>query len=240
MAVRSILTRFPTYVARCAGAAALTACAPLAALAKPAPDAKAYDIPGQDLESALILFGRQSGIDIIYDRSILSGLRSSPLKDSVMPPLAIATMVQGTGLRYRFTSATAVVILEGGQRKDVAGREDNPTANVPQLALDRLRVTSGRMIGAAARIDYRPFGQIVQSAITRRLQEDRHTHGRRFDTRLAVHLDPAGVIRRLSVERSTGDAGLDRDIIRILDGAPMLAIPPAAMPQPIWFEIVAR
>lgn len=204
---------------------------------------RSYDIPAQDLEMALLAFSRQSGIDIVYDRPVLEGLRSTPLAGEFSAPVAIATLLRDSHLSHRFTSATAVLILRAGQGSTDGGTmrgRESERHTAPQLLLDRLRVTAAPVIIGARRTDYRPFGQIVQSAITRQLQNAPRTQGRRFQTRLAVRIDTHGIIRHLSVEQTTGDAALDGEIVRLLQDAPMPAIPPEGMPQPIWFEIVAR
>lgn len=200
-----------------------------------------YDIAAQDLETALLTFSRESGIDIVYDRVVLQGRRSAALAGTFAPPVALATLLSASGLAHRFTSATAVLILQrGGMRAaDAPGREGGGSAGAPQITLDRLRVTATPRIGMT-RTDYRPFGQIVQRAIMRQLQAAPQTQTRRFQTRLAVRLDPQGVIRQLIVERSTGHVALDREIVLLLEGATMPESPPVGMPQPIWFEIVAR
>lgn len=210
----------------------------------PAPAEREYDLPAQDLEAALLSFGRQSGVDIVYERAILRGLRSAPLKGVFAPPVAVATLLRGTGLEHRFTSMTAVLVVRPAARgqadvtKDVSAGAGG-RAGAPQIVLDRLRITARPMIGRP-RPDYQPYGQIVRNQITRQLFETPGIRGRRFETRLAVRLDPVGVIRWLAVKRSTGDTVLDEAIVRALEGASMPIPTPEGMPQPIWFEIVAR
>lgn len=202
---------------------------------------RTYDIPAQDLEKALLAFGRISGIDIVYEPAVLKGMRSEPLQGRFAPPLAIATLLHGSGLAHRFTSATAVLILRGGTH--VAGEADPSTplasGGRPQLALSRLKVTAARMIGQP-QVDYRPFGHVVQQTIMRRLQDHPATHNRRFEARLSVRIDAHGVIRTLHLQSGAGNAALDGEVLRALDGMQLPAIPPPDMPQPVWFEIVQR
>lgn len=227
---------------------ALLAAAALAALFAPAASAatppgstqeRGYDLAAQDLEAALLAFGRTSGIDIVYDSAILRGLRSAPLKGRFAPPIAVATLLRGSPLVHRFTSATAVLIVRAGADRPSGS---NPDISAPlgraQLTLNRLRVTAGLIIGKPP-VDYRPFGQIVQGTIMRRLQ-DSPVQARRFQARLAVRIDDQGMIRPLGMQAGSGDAQLDKELLRILNGLALPEVPPAGMPQPIWFEIVQR
>ncbi|WP_158299006.1 TonB family protein [Sphingomonas psychrotolerans] len=202
---------------------------------------RSYDIPAQALEAALLTLGRQSGIDVLYQHGVLDGLTSAPLRGDFSPPAAVATLLRSTGLRHRFTSATAVLILPAalpatsGETARAA-----PDGNAPRLVLDRLRVTTARVIGSPAARDYRPFGQTIRTAISRQLQQDPRTSKRQFKVRIAIELDARGVIHGLRVQRGSGQARLDRDIAQVLNGASMPGPPPAGLPQPIWFEIDAK
>jgi TonB family protein len=210
---------------------------PLSAMAQQ----RGYDIPAQALEAALLTLGRQSGIDVLYQRGVLDGLMSAPLRGDFSPPAAVATMLRGTGLRHRFTSATAVLILPAALPATSAeSARTAPGGNAPRLVLDRLRVTAARMIGGTAARDYRPFGQTIRTAISRKLQEDPRTSKRQFKVRIAVELDDHGVIRSLRVQRGSGQVRLDRHITEVLNGTSMPVPPPPGLPQPIWFEIDAR
>lgn len=226
---------------------ALLAGAALAAMPSPAAAApstgsapeREYNLAAQDLEAALLAFGRTSGIDIVYDSSILRGLRSAPLNGRFTPPIAVATLLRGSPLVHRFTSGTAVLILRAGaDPSSGSANEGDASLGRAQLTLNRLRVTTGRMIGKPA-VDYRPFGQMVQSTIMRRLQ-DSPVQTRRFQVRLAVRIDDHGVMRPLGTQAGSGDALLDKHLLQILTGLALPEAPPEGMPQPVWFEIVQR
>lgn len=201
-----------------------------------------YDIPAQDLETALLKLGRQSGIDILYERDVLAGLRSAPVQGELTPQAAVARMLAGAPLAHRFTSASAVLILpaRGTASASIAGHAASAITTTPRLVLDRLQVKAERVIGQPPAQDYRPFGQLVRSTIARRLQDDPRTRGRAFNIRLAVAMDPQGVVRDPLVRRSSGTARLDRAIVSVVSGTSLSEPPPPGMPQPIWLEIVAR
>lgn len=199
-----------------------------------------YDIPAQDIETALLTLGRQSGIDILYERDALAGLRSAPIRGELTPQAAVARMLANAPLVHRFTSATAVLILpaRGTAPATAVGSAASPAT--PRLVLDRLQVRAERVVGQQPGPDYRPFGLLVRSTIARRLQDDPRTRGRPFNVRLAVAMDPQGVIRDPLVRRSSGTERLDRAIVSVVSGTTLPEPPPTGMPQPIWLEIVAR
>lgn len=202
---------------------------------------RTYDIPAQDLETALLAFSRISGIDIVYDPAVLQGARSEALRGRFAPPLAVATLLRGSGLGHRFTSASAVLILRGGELRP--GNEPAfpsvASAGRTQLALGRLKVTAPQVVGRP-HADYRPFGYVVRSTILRRLQDHPMTRKRRFQARLSVRIDAQGVVHPLRLESGAADAALDGEVLRALDGLQLPEGPPQAMPQPVWFEIVQR
>lgn len=231
-------------VALCTGISVAVTAMPGAAIARLAQGQIAtrdYDIPAQNLETALLELGRQSGIDILYERDVLAGLRSAPVRGELTPQAAMARMLAGAPLTHRFTSATAVLVLPvRGSGPAVPVNNDAAAATAPRLVLDRLHVKAERLIGQSREPDYRPFGQLVRSTIARRLQDDPRTRGRAFSVRLAVAMDPQGVIRDPLVRRSSGTDRLDRAIVSVVSGTSLPEPPPTGMPQPIWLEIVAR
>lgn len=229
-------------IALCVGIAISAAATP--AVARPAQGQVAvrdYDIPIQDLETALLKLGRQSGIDILYERDVLAGLRSAPVRGELTPQAAVARMLVNAPLVHRFTSATAVLILPArATGATTVPGSSTMAAAAPRLMLDRLQVRAEPVIGQRPGPDYRPFGYLVRSTIARRLQDDPRTRGRTFNVRLAVAMDPQGVIRDLLVRRGSGTDRLDRAIVSVVSGTTLPEPPPAGMPQPIWLEIIAR
>ncbi|HEX7853768.1 MAG TPA: TonB C-terminal domain-containing protein [Sphingobium sp.] len=246
MAVGTNLARYVVAIgpALCRPVAvlALLAIAPTAPAmaADPSPYAERhYDIAAQDLETALLAFSRVSGVDIVYDRAVLRGQRSALLRGSFAPPIAVATLLRESGLAHRFTSATAVLIQRPGSTERMGGHDAQARSGIQQLVLDRLRISTGRMIGKP-RTDYRAFGEVVQSTIMRHLQDNPPVQARRFQARLAVQIDPQGVIRQLHVESGSGNPMLDEELTGLLNGMALPRTPPEGMPQPVWFEIVQR
>lgn len=206
----------------------------------PASDRRRYDIASQPLDRALMELGTVSRIDILYENGVVDKKRSHAVAGNLTEREAIAVMLQGTGLSFRFTSLNAVLVFPPERPPEPGVDAWVKAEGPPRLVLDTLRVTAPPMIGTPSRARFEPFGRTVQAAINQRLQNDPRTSARPFRVRLTVEIDAAGLVRRPTIIHSSGDEKLDRDIRQVLDGARMPAPPPADLPQPVWFEVAAR
>jgi iron complex outermembrane receptor protein len=80
-----------------------------AAAAQPAAERRiGFHIGAQDLNGALIGFAQQAGVQVLYDSSRVEGLRSTAVDGEMTPGAALARLLAGTGLTYRFTSPDTV------------------------------------------------------------------------------------------------------------------------------------
>ena len=72
--------------------------------------ARTYDIPAQPLESALVVFGRQSRLQVTAEADLVAGRRSSAVSGSLAAGEALSHLLAGTGLTFRFVGPSAVRI----------------------------------------------------------------------------------------------------------------------------------
>lgn len=203
-------------------------------------DRRRYDIAAKPLDRALTELGTVSRIDILYENGVVDGKRSHAIAGSFTEREAIAAILQGTGLSFRFTSLNAVLVFPPERPPEPGMDAWVKAEGAPRLVLDTLRVTASPMIGTSSRARFEPFGRTVQAAINQRLQNDPRTSARAFRVRLTIEIDATGLVRRPTIIHSSGDEKLDRDIRIVLDGARMPASPPEDLPQPVWFEVLAR
>lgn len=97
---------------------------------------RSYDIPAQDLGAALEAFGRQSGKDIMFDRTIMAGKRSKAINGPLDAATALRRLLEGTGFSVRDINNNAVVV----ERK---------AAKKPEIeAVSDIVVTGSRIRGA--------------------------------------------------------------------------------------------
>lgn len=79
-----------------------------------------FNIPAQDMASALETFGRQSGRDIMFDRGQVANLRSNAVRGSLEPGEALRRLVNGSGLLVNAPN-TATFVVGRGSGEAVAG-----------------------------------------------------------------------------------------------------------------------
>lgn len=97
----------------------------------PQADDRSFDIPAQPLARALSAFYRQSGIQVSQASGAVNGnVTTVAVKGRFTPQQALAQMLGGTGVAYRFTGNRAAVI-GGGQKVDGIPAEDGATVLGP-------------------------------------------------------------------------------------------------------------
>ncbi|WP_438275361.1 TonB-dependent siderophore receptor [Nitrobacter sp.] len=69
-----------------------------------------FAIPPQPLAGAISAFSRVTGLDVVGDGGIARGVRSPGVSGHLTPRQALARLLEGTGLGYRFTNASTVAI----------------------------------------------------------------------------------------------------------------------------------
>ncbi len=112
--------RYLGYRAATALFAASSALSVVSAQAQPQTSAltssaqRVFTIPEGPLSAALVAFGRQAGVQISYVPSIASGLTTTGVSGSLTPNAALAQLLAGSGLSYRFSGARTVLIEKPG------------------------------------------------------------------------------------------------------------------------------
>lgn len=76
--------------------------------------AQPFDLPPGDLETALIGFSRQSGIQLLYSSELVAGQRTAGLQGDYTPEEALRLLLDHTGLQYRVSGPGAVTLQPAG------------------------------------------------------------------------------------------------------------------------------
>ncbi|MPT47150.1 MAG: TonB-dependent receptor [Sphingobium sp.] len=71
---------------------------------------KNFNIPAQAVKSAMPLFARQSGVQILFPYDQVEGLRTKAITGSMTPQSALKKMIAGTGLNINITSANSIAL----------------------------------------------------------------------------------------------------------------------------------
>lgn len=84
---------------------------PAPALAQQAPsETRSFDIPAQPLPDALVLFGRQAGLEVSAESANTRGRTTQGVTGDLSPAEALSRLLTGTGLTFRWISGGAVMI----------------------------------------------------------------------------------------------------------------------------------
>ena len=78
-----------------------------------------FDIPAQDLNAALLAFAARADLQLVYDVSLVDGLRSAPVSGNYTPRDALGRLLSGTGLRFSFTGLDTVSLSSGENGKNL-------------------------------------------------------------------------------------------------------------------------
>lgn len=79
----------------------------------PAEQVKSFDIPPQALASALTAFARQSGLQVSADAALVRGATTRGVVGTLTASRALAELLAGTGLVFRFSDARTVTLDAG-------------------------------------------------------------------------------------------------------------------------------
>lgn len=122
-----------------------------------------FNVPAGPLNRALTAFGRQAGLQVTYLTSIGAGKTSPGISGPATREQALARILQGTGLSYRFTNATTVAISEqaasGGGGASVAGAIALDTIDVqgaanPNSTMTVPPVYAGGQVASGGRVGF--------------------------------------------------------------------------------------
>ncbi|WP_083274795.1 TonB-dependent receptor [Novosphingobium resinovorum] len=94
-----------------------------------------FDIPAQPLASAINMFGRQSGLQVTADATLVNGVRSQAIQSEMPALTALSHMLYGTGITWRM-AGNAVVLIAAPRGADGA------------VQLGSVRVEAASMDGA--------------------------------------------------------------------------------------------
>ncbi|GGE52025.1 hypothetical protein GCM10007276_31370 [Agaricicola taiwanensis] len=123
----------------------------------------AFNIPAGPLSNALVVFGRQAGLQVSYLPEIAAGRQAAAVSGTVTPQEALSRLLQNSGLTWSFTGAGTVTITDRSAPSNGAVNTDG------SLLLDVIDVT-GRSGSAPADV---PFETPGSSAHISREQIDR-------------------------------------------------------------------
>lgn len=188
-------------------------------------EAKAFNIPAQPLAQALPAFAKTTGLQMMYDATLVPGRRSSPVSGAMSPRSALALLLKDTGLSARFTSAGAVVIYASA---------------MSGVTLNPLTAVAAPVVGRDA-IDpvFLAYAQVVRRRIADELRGETELTDKGYRIGLRLWMDDGGRPMRVEILSGSGDAERDRRFLDLAK-ATTFPVPPPRLPQPMRIEFVVR
>ncbi len=105
-----------------------------------AQEAISYAIPAGPLDNAIARFGAASGLQVLYTSAVTAGLQSPGVSGTLPPEEALAQLLAGSGLSYRFNGPNSVTLIGADAQ---AGAADAPAEG--GTVLDTIVVTGGKL-----------------------------------------------------------------------------------------------
>ncbi|MFH0297638.1 TonB-dependent outer membrane receptor [Bradyrhizobium sp. 31Argb] len=183
-----------------------------------------FDLPAQQLASALETFSAVTGVVVLYDGNLALGRTSVEVKGELSSEVALQRLLRGSGLVARYTADEAIVIVPGAPEPAIAR---SPSA-IARAAL----ANRGR--------DEQSYFSLLQAGIGRALCSTART--RPGDYRLAMKfwIGPAGEVMHPVLLSSTSDPDRDAAILDAVAAASIGEPPPAGLAQPFTFVMLPR
>lgn len=220
------MTQVAISVAVLLGAFLLFACASLAVARSDADtllnssERLSFDIPAQPLAQALKVYGQRSDLSVLLDGA--DPQRPMPaVRGEMTRTQALAALLEGSGLQAYYLDNRSIVIRLPDSKPGRAPSGQRP------LNLSHI---SGVRDGAH---DYSAYVTRVQQTVRNALCSRPLTRPGGYRLAMQLWLNPDGQVERVHLLGSTGQAGRDTAIRRVLDKLAMGVAPDAGLPQPL-------
>ena len=102
----------------------------------------AFNIPAQELDSALVAFAEQSKMQIVVQAAVLRGLKTSGVAGDYSTNEALNSLLNKSGLQYRFTGANTIAVVQTAQAAEPAPIKEEAKSAPPAVQLEEVIVTA--------------------------------------------------------------------------------------------------
>lgn len=183
-----------------------------------------FDLPAQQLASALEAFSAVTGIVVLYNGNLTVGRTSAEVKGELSSVAALQRLLKGSGLVARYTADDAIVV--------VPAPPDPATARPPAAIAKAALANRSR--------EEQDYLSLLQAGVSRALCSTMRT--RPGDYRLAMKfwIGTAGKIINPILLDSTNDPDRDAAILDVMSRASIDEPPPPELAQPLTFVMLPR
>src|SRR5580692_4683059 len=112
--------------------------------------ARNFNIPAEDLKTALDAYGAQAGVQLMYPEDAVRGARSNGVKGDLPMEAALSRLLSGTGFSAHRAPSGAIGIMRDEPRADeqpLTHIAAAPVASASGTALETVTVTSSKIGG---------------------------------------------------------------------------------------------
>jgi hypothetical protein len=192
-----------------------------------------FNIPAQPLASALQAFSQTSGVEVLYESKIVSGLHSVTVAGDLTQEAALQMLLGGHEITVRYTSRNAITLAVPQASNDLP--PTNPLVTT-DLVLGTLHVGGPDRPSTGLR----EYSDAVQADIEMVLRRSDKTRAGTYRVGVNLWVDPSRVVRKAELFKPTGDGERDTAIAGALQGLVISRPAPPNMPQPVRVVIVVR
>ncbi|WP_454619530.1 STN domain-containing protein [Bradyrhizobium cenepequi] len=171
-----------------------------------------FDIPAQQLTSALDAYSLTAGLQVLYDSKLGTMRRSTALRGVLPPDLALRILLEGTGLTAVYSGNSFAVVQFDSDRR-TSGPED---------------------------VRYTSYFALIQGSIERAFCRHPETMPGRYRLALQFGIGMSGEVLRPRLLATTGVPRRDAMIADLLNGLTIEQPPPSTMPQPVTMIVSPR
>jgi hypothetical protein len=195
----------------------------------------AFDIPRQSLAGALQAYGQATGIQVLYESNSAVGRASAAVEGKFTADAALSLLLKETELKVRYIRPDAITLaLPSAEGVNYAPPATPPASSSLSLGTLRVRGTNDDTAGL------QDFSQRLQMDIQNALRKNPKTRDGSYRAVLDLWIDPARMIERTELLRSTGDRDRDAAVAAALRGVTVSRPTPANTPQPVRVVIVVK
>lgn len=126
-------------------------------------EALTFAIPALPLDEALVAYGSASGVQVLYPAALTQGLKSAPVDGRFTREEALARLLAGTGLDYRFTDAHSVTL--GDHRSDAGEAIELAPILITGEKIERTLEQTQTSVVVNTEADFREHGDRVLSDV---------------------------------------------------------------------------
>jgi hypothetical protein len=171
-----------------------------------------FNVPAQSLASALEAYSATAGLEVFYDSNLAAGRRSTAVKGTIAPDVALRVLLEGTGLTVVYAEKAFAIVPAASPRQ---GDGSSLTSQIPYLT---------------------NIQREIERAFCRRPQS---VPGQ-YRLALRFGIGTSGEVLHPQLLGSTGDPQRDELIADLLRDLNIGQSPPPGLPQPITMIVLPR